>query len=138
MAHHNNPRSQRAVDACQIGLEPLVLLIGLVVIDATINTTKWAAVGNVGLALLRESLVAAKIASEWVFGALGEIGLTVKSDEVCQSVIERVPEVANTTSQITRAPETILVSSEVPRLRKISTARRQQKIFIYLWEGGQL
>jgi hypothetical protein len=60
------------------------------------------------------SLISTKIAGERPFGAIGEIGFAVESNEVGQTVVEGVPEIANTSRLITGVPETILVGSEVP------------------------
>jgi hypothetical protein len=143
MAHCNNPWSNRAVNLFQIGLEPLVLLIGLVIVNAAIDVAKGTTVGDFSFVFLRECLVAGEISGKWPLGAVSIIGLTIESDEMCQSVIKRVPEVADATSLRTRVPETVLVSSEVPIVKlsqspSLPESGMEYRVFLYLWEGGQL
>lgn len=113
VTHGNDPGSLLAVHALQILLQPLVLLIGLVVLDAAVDSTEGTTVSDEGLGLLGVGLVAGEILSKGPLGAVGEVGFTVDGDEVGKTVVERVPEVADTAGLLTGHAETVLVGSEV-------------------------
>lgn len=112
MRHDKDPGSKGTVNLLQVRLEPLILLVSLVVAIVA-DTAKWTTIGDVSFIFLRVSLIPTEVASERPFGAVDKVGLTIESNEVGQTVVEGIPEVANTTGFITGVPETMLISSEV-------------------------
>lgn len=114
MTHDNDPRSLGAVDAGQILLEPLELLVGGVGLPVTtVNGTEWAGVSDEGLALGGQGLVGLFVADEWPRWAVWEIGLGLDRDKVANTVVERVPEVADTTTLSSWHAESMLIGSEI-------------------------
>ena len=115
-----DPWSLAAVYAGKILGEPVVLLVGLVGVDAAVDVAEWTTVSDECLVLGWEGLVASKVASEWVLWAVWEVGLGVDADEVGKAVVERVPEVADTTTLGTWHAEAVLEGGEVSMLISIS------------------
>ena len=113
VAHGEDPRSFLAVDAGEIFGEPLVLLVGLVVFVATGHCAEGAAVGDESFACGGKGLVAFDIVGERFLWAVGEVGFAVEGDEVCEAVVEGVPEVADSAGLLAGHAEAVLVGGEV-------------------------
>lgn len=114
MAHGNDPGGLLAVDGGKVLCEPLVLLVSLgVLVLVVVDLAEGARIGDKGLVLRGQDVLAADITDERPFGGVGEVGLTVNGDEVRETIVERVPEVANTASLSTRHAETVDVGGEV-------------------------
>lgn len=113
MAHNDKPWGLGAVDGSQILEEPLVLLVVLVLSNVAVDCTEWATVGDESLAFGGVGLVALDIAGERPLWAVWEVGLTIDGNEMSQTVIEGVPEVANTTSLGSGHAESVLVGGEI-------------------------
>lgn len=115
MAHHKDPRRLLAVDAGQVLLQPLDLLVGLVVLPLVVgDLAKGAGVGDEGLVLRRQGLAAGQVAQEGILGRVGIVRLAVDRDEVSQSIVEGIPEVAHASRLGARHAETVLVGGKVP------------------------
>lgn len=126
VAHDEDPRGLAAVDLRQILLQPMPLLIGLGLMDTAIDVAEWTTVGDEGLGLTGQGLVAGHVLRKVPLRAVGKVGLTVNRDEVSKTVVKGVPEVTDTTGLGTRHAEAVLVSGEV------STT-----VSYYLWGLGE-
>lgn len=114
MAHGNNPGGLGTVNSSEIRSQPLVLLVGLRVLPVCgVHRTEWSTVGGIGLDFCGVGLIAFQVSEERPLRAVGEVGLTVDRDEVSQTVVEGVPEVADATGFVTRHLEAVDVGSEV-------------------------
>lgn len=115
MAVDEDPGSLFAVDGGEIFGQPLVLLVGFVVFPVVVvDATERTAVGDEGLCFGRQSLVAFDVTDEGPFGAVGEVRLGVDTDEMGETVVEGVPEVADTATFLSGHAEAVLEGCEVP------------------------
>lgn len=114
VAHGKHPRRLLAINTSQILGEPLVLLVGLVVLPAAIDIAEGTRIGGESLVLLGQGLVAAEVTDERPLRAVGEVGLAVQGDEVGEAEVEGVPEVcAAGVVFFAIHGEAVLVSGEV-------------------------
>lgn len=137
VAHDDDPGSLGAVDTLEVLLQPLVLLVGLGVGHVG-NAAEGTAVSDVGLRLRGVSLVAGEILGERPLGAVGVVGFSVHRDKVGETVVEGVPEVADTAGLLTGHAETVLVGSEVSTTVLAGGHIIEIRSLTNLWEGGQL
>lgn len=135
MAHGNDPWSLGSIDAIKIPGQPLILGIGLVVVVVAMHSTKWSTISHVGLVSRGQCLVALDVPCEGPLRTTGIIGFAVDGDKVSKTVVEGVPEIANTASFGSRHTETVLVGSEVSVVVSELTAMEMNT---HLCEGGQL
>lgn len=113
MAHDNHPRGLATVHTSQILLQPLVLGIGLCVLDAALDRPKGPAVGDEGLRGRGQLFVTLHVPVEGPLGAIREVGLAVNTNEVGEAIVERIPEITDTACFGTRHIEPVLVGREV-------------------------
>ena len=115
MTIDEDPGSLFAVDGSEIFGQPLVLFISFVVFPVVVvDATERTAVGDEGLCFGRQSLVAFDVTGEGPFGAVGEVRLGVDTDEMGETVVEGVPEVADTATFLSGHAEAVLEGCEVP------------------------
>lgn len=118
VAHGDDPRRLGAIDRLEVLDEPLVLFICRVVVDAVaVNLAKGTGIRHKSLVLERMRLVGVgpfrDFPGKGPLGGVGKVGLAVERDEVGQTIVERVPEIADTAALGTGRTESVLESCKV-------------------------
>ena len=116
MSHGEDPWSFLAVNAHEIMLQPVPLLVGFVFSPiSSFDLAEWAAVSRISLFLSWQVLVrSSNIADERPFRTEWEVGFAVDGDEVRVAVVETIPKVADALGLVARHAEAVLICCEVP------------------------
>jgi hypothetical protein len=110
----DGPGGDGSVDSSEVPCHPLNLLVGLRVVDVAIDSAEGTRILGAGvLGLDMVIVLPMEVGGKGGLGGVGVVSLGVKHNEVDETVVPGVPEVANAIGHVAGHGVAVLVGGEI-------------------------